>query len=344
MLERLLCSPGGRVVIMTNAAMNDAGTVTFIERVRLQTWFFLIAFPLLGSILVLLAGTALVTRGRVQELEQIQRDGTSIAALERLIVTLAVENREVVGSLLPASSSGQGEARVAQAELDEARASTERAFTNSMTNLATDRSEEGTETSASDPEALRTSIDRMRAAENRAASSALARRSGQAIAALVQADSINKALSTELVNRFQIETVELQQTLASLASEAMFNRATLGSARVRVDTLNVALEQLSKEMMLARSFQLLLTHLDAGSLGVPEDDAHHHQALTADVNTALKNATEGSHDRDSRVDLLVLESEIRRVLKLVDSVEFLRRSDPRDPGAALLSRRLDEYV
>jgi len=294
--------------------------------------------------LLLLGGTVLVTRGRVQELEQLQRDGSSIAALERLIVALAVENREMVGSLLPASSSGQGEARIAQSELDETRKSTERAFSNSMTKLAMDRSEAGTDTSASDPEALRALIDKMRDAEKAAASSARTKQYGRAAAALMETERINEVLSAELVARFQTEKVELEQTLASLATDAMFNRITLGSARVRVGALKVPLEQLSREMMLTRSFQLLLTHLDAGSLGVPDGDGRHHRNLAATVNTALKDAIHGSGDDESRVNLLALASEIGRVLKLADSVEFLRRSDPHDPGAALLSRELDQFI
>jgi signal transduction histidine kinase/CheY-like chemotaxis protein len=92
-------------MINTTSPVDGTRNVPFLERVRLRVWFFLIALPLLGSMLVLLVGTALVTRGRVMELDQLQHDGTSIAALERRIVALAVQNRKAVGSRLPPYTS-----------------------------------------------------------------------------------------------------------------------------------------------------------------------------------------------------------------------------------------------
>ena len=61
---------------------------------RLRTWFFLLALPLLASLIVLLGGAVWATRERIQELGHLQRDGNSIAGLERLIVALAGESRE----------------------------------------------------------------------------------------------------------------------------------------------------------------------------------------------------------------------------------------------------------
>src|SRR3954465_5251410 len=136
---------------MTTAPVESTHTMTFLEKVRLQTWFLPIALPLLTMVLVLLGAAVMVTRDRVGELEQIQRDGTSIAALQRLIVGLAIEDREMVGSLLPISSADPRDAEAALTELEEARKVTERAFSTSMVHLASDRSDDGSETSASDP-------------------------------------------------------------------------------------------------------------------------------------------------------------------------------------------------
>src|SRR3954471_7625890 len=234
---------------MTSTPVESPHALTFMEKVRLQTWFLLIALPLLTMVLVLLGAAVLVTRDRVSELEQIQRDGTSIAALERLIVALAIEDREMVGSLLPISSADPQDAEAARAEFDEARKATERAFSTSMEHLAGDRSDEGSETSASDPKELRARIDSMRAAENAAAASTRAGNYREAANALVEMERINEgALSPELVTRFQVEKVELEQTLRSLASESIFNRITLGSARVEADSLKNVLEQLSQEL------------------------------------------------------------------------------------------------
>ena len=84
---------------------------------RLRTWFFLLAFPLLGSLIVLLGGAVLATREQVHELEHLQRDGNSIAGLERLIIALAGESRESAASLLPMSATGEEEARETQTQL-----------------------------------------------------------------------------------------------------------------------------------------------------------------------------------------------------------------------------------
>ena len=318
---------------------------TFLEKVRLQTWFFLVAIPLIGSMMVLLAGAVLVTRGRAQELEQLQGDGIAIAALERLVVALAVESREMVASLRPVADSAENESRNSGLELDEAREGTERAFTNSMASLAVDHSRPGTDTSANDPQALRALIDRMRVAEKSAADLSHGGKYQQAAGALAEMERINEEqLSPQLVDRFQVETVELEQTLTSLTTETMFNRIMLGSARLRIDSLKTAIDQLSREMQLTRSLQLLLTHLDAASISVPAGDARRPQELAAAVNTAMENAVQGSRDGESRGNLLALRSEIGRILKIADSIVFLRRNDRRDVSAALLTSRLHQFI
>ena len=132
------------------------------SNVRLRTWFFLLALPLLGSLIVLLGGAVWATRERVQELGHLQRDGNSIAGLERLIVALAGESREIAASLLPISATGEAEARETQTELAAARSFTDSAFVGSVASLAQDRSEFGTYHSANDPKALRALIDTLR--------------------------------------------------------------------------------------------------------------------------------------------------------------------------------------
>jgi len=64
------------------------------------------ALPTVTSLIVLLGAAVLATRDRVHELEHVQRDGNSIAGLERLIVALAGERSEVAASLLPVSFTG----------------------------------------------------------------------------------------------------------------------------------------------------------------------------------------------------------------------------------------------
>ena len=93
---------------------------------RLRTWFFLLALPLNASLIALLGGAVWATRERVQDLEHLQRDGNAIAGLERLIVALAGESREIAASLLPISATGEAEARETQTQLAAARTAMDR--------------------------------------------------------------------------------------------------------------------------------------------------------------------------------------------------------------------------
>jgi hypothetical protein len=121
-----------------------------------------------ASLIVLLGGAVWATREQVQKLEHLQRDGNSIAGLERLIVALAGESREFAASLLPIAATGDAEARETQTQLAAARTFTDSAFVNSMASLAMDRSETVNDVSATDPKALRALIDSLRVAENTA--------------------------------------------------------------------------------------------------------------------------------------------------------------------------------
>jgi signal transduction histidine kinase/CheY-like chemotaxis protein len=330
---------------MTQTTAEDARKAPLGSSVRLQTWFFLLAFPTIAMLIVLLGGAVWATRQRVQDLGQLQLDGISIAALERLVVALAVETREVAASLVPVSGSGDKEAQETQTELATAVKSTDRAFANSMTGLATDRSADAAEESASDPKALRALLDRMRVAERDAASWSRAERYPEANRALAEVERINEELlGPQLMTRFDEEQVWLEKNLSSLATGDLLNRVTLGSARVRLDSLRSAVAQLGGEMRLTRAFQELLTHLDGRVAGLGEGDAIHHRRLSAAVHTALENLIEGSRADESRVIMIALRPEIDRALLLSDSVETLLHLNRRDAAAALISGPFDEFI
>jgi len=313
--------------------------------VRLRTWFFLLALPLLASKIVLLGGAVWATRERVQELGHVQRDGNSIAGLERLIVALAGESREMAASLLPLSATGEKEAQETQTELAAARRFTDRAFASSMASLAQDRSETFTDTSATDPKALQALIDRLRVAENAAQRWSRAKRHREANDARVEMEHVSEELLTaELMARFNAEQLDLEQVVNSLGTSGMFNRITLGSARVLVGGLKGALAQLGGEMRLTRAFQLLLTRLDNRVAGIAEGDGHRHAELTTVVHTALTDLIEGSPSDSSRINLLALRPEIEHALLLADSVESLLLSNRHDAAAAVLSEPLDQFI
>ena len=312
---------------------------------RLRTWFFLLALPLLGSLIVLLGGAVLATRERVQELGHLQRDGNSIAGLERLIVALAGESREIAASLLPISATGEAEARETQTELAAARSFTDSAFVSSMARLAQDRSEFGTDHSANDPKALRALIDTLRVAENAAQKWSRAKRYGEANNVRIEIERINEALiAGELVARFNAEQADLEQIVNSLTADEMINRVTLGSARSLVDSLKGALGQLGSEMRLTRAFHLMLTRLDNRVAGITEGDGRRHVELTAVVRAALDSLIVGSRGDSSRLDLLAFRPRMERALLLSDSVESLLLSNHRAAATAVLSGRLDTFV
>ncbi len=312
---------------------------------RLQTWFFLIALPLIGSLIVLLGGAVLVTRERIQELERVQRDGTSIAALERLIVALAGESREMAASLLPVSAIGDKEANETQAELGAARTFTDRAFATSMATRAMDGPESSKTRIANDPKALLGLIDQLRTAENAAASLASAKRYGEANRARIQIEHISEELiQPELVSRFEQEQAELEQALNSLATTDVFNRITLGTARRRLDSLKGPLAQLEDDMRLTRAFQRQLTRLNDRVAGLAEGDVDRHVEVAAVVHRALNHLIEESPSDSSRVSLLALRPEMDHAIMLADSTESLLLANRRDAAIVLLSGQLDEFV
>ena len=312
---------------------------------RLRTWFFLLALPLLGSLIVLLGGAVLVTRERVQQLEHVHRDGNSISGLERLLVALAAESREMAASLLPVSATTEKEARETQMQLAVARTVTDQAFANSMASLAEDHSDTINDRSASDPKALRVLIDRLRAAEDTAERSFRANRQREANRILIEIEHINEGLlAAELIARFDVEQVDLKQIVNSLATSETINRVTLGSARVLVDSLKGALARLGGEMRLTRAFDLMLTHLDGRVAGLAEGDVRSHGESVVEVRFALESLIEGSRAHSSRLDLLALRPEIEHALLLADSVDLLLRSNRRDLAGAVLSGTLDDLI
>jgi signal transduction histidine kinase/CheY-like chemotaxis protein len=330
---------------MTKTTAGGAQKGVLGSNVRLRTWFFVLALPVLFSLTVLLGGAVWVTRERVQELEHLQRDGNSIAGLERLIVALAGESREVAASLVPVTLAGEDKARETQTELAAARTLTDRAFANSMASLAEDRSESVVDTSATDPSKLRALIDSMRVAESAAGRLTRAKRNRDVNGVRVEIERLNqKLVSGELVPRFDAEQFDLEQTLNLFATSQMINRATLGSSRVVIDSLKGALAQLGSEMRLTRAFQQLLTRLDDRVAGLTEGDGQYHAELGAIVHTALEIAVERSHSDASRTNLLALRPEIDHALQLADSVELLLSSNRRAAAAALLSGPLDDFI
>jgi signal transduction histidine kinase/DNA-binding response OmpR family regulator len=313
--------------------------------VRLRTWFFLLALPLNASLIALLGGAVWATREQVQKLEHLQRDGNSIAGLERVIVALAGESREIAASLLPIAATGEAEARETQTQLAAARTFTDSAFVNSMASLAQDRSETVTDTSASDPKALRALIDTLRVAENAAQKFSRAKRYREANNVRLEIERIDEALiAGQLVARFNAEQTDLEQIAGSLGAYEMINRVTLGSARVLVDSLKGALAQLGSEMRLSRAFQQLLTRLDNRVARIDEGDGQHHSELTAAVRVALDSLIVGSRGDSRRLDLLAFRPRMERALLLSDSVESLLLSNHRAAAAAVLSDPLDTFI
>jgi HAMP domain-containing protein len=312
--------------------------------VRLQTWFFLIAFPLIGSLIVLLGGSVLITRERVQELGQAQRAGTSIADLERLIVALAAESREMAASLVPVSATGVKEAEETQDQFAAAQRLTDRAFATSMASLTLDHATGNKDHTASDPKALRVLIDRLRDAENYARELARDKRFAEANLALVETERLNEnLLEGQLVKRFDLEQAELEQALNSLESTDLFNRVTLGSTRGRLDSLKGPLGELEDEMKLTLAFQLMLTRLNNRVAGLAEGDGRRHAELTVTTRAAVKKLIEVSHSGPSRLNLLALRPEMDEALFLADSVEDLLLSNQRAAASAMLSDPLDEF-
>ena len=134
----------------------------------------------------------LVTRDQVHELEQVQRDGNSIAGLERLIVALAGEGREVAASLLPESARSEKEAQETEIQLAAARRFTDRAFCEQHGESGGGSPGEGCRSQRDRPKALRALIDRLRVAEHAAWSLSHAKRYREASRALIEIDHVNE--------------------------------------------------------------------------------------------------------------------------------------------------------
>jgi signal transduction histidine kinase/DNA-binding response OmpR family regulator len=313
--------------------------------VRLRTWFFVLALPLNSSLFLLLGGAVLVTRERGQALGHLQRDGNSIAGLERLIVALAGESREVAASLLPISAVGEAEARETQMQLAAARTLTDSAFVSSMTSLAQDRSETFIYTSANDPRLLRALNDSLRAAENAAQILSRAKRYREANDVRIEIERIgDKLIAGQLMARFNAEQSDLEDIVRSLGSDEIINRVTLGSARILVDSLRGALGQLGSEMRLTRAFQLLLTRLDNRVAGIGDGNGQRHARYKEVVRVALDSLILRSEGGSSRRNLLRFRPEMERALLLSDSVEALLLSNHRAAAAAVLSGPLDMFI
>ena len=309
--------------------------------VRLRTWFFLLAFPILTVLLALLGGTVWATRERVGELEQLKRDGASLAAVERLITGLAEELHETAVSLTP-GLRGSAEAAETRTELAAARKKTDSAFAR-LASLEPDRTRRSIEGEAS-PDTVRGLIDRMREHENAVQEFAAAERHRDAQHAFVRVERINEELlAIPLVTRFRAGQLELEAALTSLATPDLFNRLTLVGARGRLESLKGSLALLRSGMELGRAFRLMVTDLSARTAGLNEDPGHQ-AGLVGGIRAALSDLDQVSRGPQSRADLLAIRPPIDRAISLSDSAETLLRGNRRDAAVAIVTGPLDSEV
>jgi len=328
----------------SDAPSSRAPKAALGSNVRLRTWFFLLALPTTTILMVLLGGAVWGTRQRVKELEQLKQDGVSIAGLERLTMALAVELRETAASLA-SDGAGASEAQETLTQLAAARKTTDSDFARSMASLAADRSKHGTKETATDPVALRALVDTMREVENAVVKFSSESRHQEARRAFVRLEYINEDLLTgELVTRFQVDKIELQDALTSLGTGDPFNRLALGGARVQLGTIKAALARLEGEMALARAFHRLVTQLAARTAGVSESDVTQHHETSAAVRDAVAKLLDGSGNSQSRSNMLALQAGINRAISLTDSAEALLLNHRRDQAAAIVSGPLDQHL
>src|ERR1700737_838012 len=329
---------------MTRTKVEGARKAAFGSIWRLQTWFFLLALPTFAILILFLGGAVWGTRQRIEELEQLKGDGGSIAGVEGFVMALAVELRETAASLDP-DGVGPAKAKETHSELIAAQKNTDSALALTMARLALDRSEPGTEDKASDPQALRTLVDSMREAEKavlRLSSQGRHQDAGRAFARVLY---INEDLLTaELMARFHMEQVELENALASLTTGNLFNRLPLGGARARLIALKGTFAQLAGEMKLARAFDRLVTQLDTRVAGIGGGDTTQHNEGSAAVRTALAELLNEPLTSQTRADLLALQPGINRAISLSDSADALFRRHRRDDAAGIVSGTLDRHI
>lgn len=315
-----------------------------ISTYRMRTWFILLAFPTVTVIIVLLGGAVWVTRQRVEQLEQLKRDGLSIAALERLITALAMELRETAAALAP-DNGIPGEAEESRMELAAAQKTTDSAVARRIASWALDRSTIRPRKSAIDPDTLRALLGTMREAESDVQRLSRAGRHHDARHAFRRVELINEdLLAAELVARFRVEHAELEEALSSLSPRDPFNRLTLRGARVLLDSLKGTLARLGDELTLVRAFHLLVTDLNARTAGLSLGHDALHPASAAAVRAALTELVDASSDARSRANLLALQPGIERVILLSDSASAFLRSGQRDAAVAMVRGPLDEHI
>jgi signal transduction histidine kinase/DNA-binding response OmpR family regulator/HPt (histidine-containing phosphotransfer) domain-containing protein len=316
-----------------------------LSNVRLRTWFLLLAFPMITVLMVLLGGTVWSAHQRVDELEKLKRDGTSIAVLDRIIMALAVELRETAASLDTRGAVAAGEVKETLIQLAAARNTTDSAFARSMAGLAVDPSESGAAVQASDPEALLNLVDGMREAENEVLRFSTEGRHQDARRAFVRVDHISEDLLTvELMTRFHAEQLAIETALASFGTRNPFNRLTLWGARGQLAAIDTTLEHLAAEMELARAFNRLVTQFAFRVAGISDGDVAQHNAMSAAVRAALAKMVDETRNFHTRSDLLALQSEINRAISLGDSADLLLRSGRRNDAAAIISGPLDRHI
>jgi signal transduction histidine kinase/DNA-binding response OmpR family regulator len=341
-------TPNGIALPPTSEPQPEADKPALGSSVRLRTWFFLLALPTTAVLLVLLGGAVWGTRLRVDELEQLKRDGASIAGIERLTMALAVELRETATLLAPEDGAAARGSKHTLDDLAVARMMTDSAFKSGMTSLASDRSNGGSKETAADTVVLRVLVDSMREAEKSLLEFSTKGNQPEAHSAFLRFQSSNESLTAELVTRFQLEKTELQGALTALGSGDPLNRLALGRARVQLDTLKGTLARLEADIELARAFHGLVTHLAIHTAGIGQGDVTQHSARSAAVRDALTRLIQGSRSARTRADLLAFQPLMNHAISLSDSAEAFLRGHRRAAAAAIvigpLDRNIDEVV
>ncbi|HEY8831239.1 MAG TPA: response regulator [Gemmatimonadaceae bacterium] len=317
----------------------------FGSTVRLRTWFFLLGFPTITVLIVLLGAAVWETRTRIDELEQLKHVGDTIGAAERLIMVLGAELRETA-TLLAAAEGGATEKKESLSGLAVARRATDSAFARGMPTLVADRSKTGAEETASNPVALGALIDSMRVTENAVLRfSSEQKRYQDSRFAFTQLRQINEELLTaEFAARFHEEESELNDAITSLRGDNLFNRLALGRAGVQLDAIEGTFGRLAAQMKLASALDRLATQLNSRVAGITEGDVAEHNARSAEVRQAVTEMLDKADSTDSRPGVLVLQRDINRAISLSDSAESLLRRNARGDAGAIVSGSLDRQL
>ncbi len=300
---------------------------------------------MISVLMMLLGGTVWSARQRIEELEEIKRDGSSIAVMDRLITALDVELRETADALVTLGAVDTGNVKETPIELSAARSATDSEFARSAAALAVDLSKSGPKDKIIDRQTLLALVDTMREAENAVLRFSTEGRHRDARRAFVRVEHISEDLLTlELVTRFHAERRAIGDVLTSFATRNPFSRLTLWGARGQLVALDATLAHLASEMELARTFNQLVIQLATRAAGIGDGDLSHHAAMAAAVRGAIGTMVDGSRNLQTRSDLLAIQPAFDRALLLSDSADFLFSGGRGDAATAIVSGPLGEQV